>query len=289
MSELQVREIDVDLIDPNTYNPNVMDPATERKLEADIKKRGVLYPILVRPKGDRYEIIDGEHRWKTLKKLGHKIAPCLIKDSSDTDARVETLNTNYMRGEAVPGKLAGVLHDLNRTITTGDLAGILPYDEARIVDTLDLLKMPTDIDTAVSAKAAQERKTEPVFISAMIYKETERSLHDFIQQALLEAGATFATIKIKVESPAGKYDQVVEAVQALQVLELADLKNENAPVVTRFALFNDQALVVETALDACIHSEDLGTRNTRGRALELICADYLAGAALPEPDGDDTQ
>jgi ParB/RepB/Spo0J family partition protein len=257
-----------------------------KRLEADIKKRGIIYPLVVRPKeGGRFGITDGEHRWMIAKKLGHKTVPCFVREGdTDIDAKLQTINLNYLRGEAVPAKLAGVLHDLNRTITTGDLAGILPYDESKIVDTLDLLKMPTDIDTAVSAKAAQERKTEPVFISAMIYKETERSLHDFIQQALLESGATFATIKVKVESPAGKYDQVIEAVQALQVLERPDLKNENAPVVTRFALFEAQASVVDQALDACIDSEALGEKNPRGRALELICADYLAGAQLGDEE-----
>lgn len=104
---------------------------------------------------------------------------------------------------------------------------------------------------------------------------------------MLESEATFCEIKIKIECSAGDHDLVLNAMQNLSKLDRGrdDLAGENAPVVTRFAVFPEQLHVIDQALQHVIRTQGL-MKNPRGQALELICADYLAGAVEEgEEDG----
>lgn len=284
----EVRLLPIEKIRPNTYNPNKIDEKNLAKLKADIERKGKVPPIVVRPIGpEEWEIVDGYHRWLILKDLGHSRIPAVIWDIDETEAKLKTVQLNYLRGNAVPIRLANLIHDLNRTMTLEDLEAALPYEKAELKDSLDLLKLPTDIDKVVEERAEKERREEPIFISATIYKDKEKSLHDFVEQAMLESAATFCEIKIKIECSAGDHDLVLNAMQNLAKLDRSrdDLAGENAPIVTRFALFPEQLHIVDRALRHLIRTEGL-MKNPRGQALELICADYLAGAELEEGEGD---
>ncbi|MDI3548145.1 MAG: ParB family transcriptional regulator, chromosome partitioning protein [Halanaerobiales bacterium] len=288
MPELEVKKLPINKVKANAWNPNQMDAKTMAKLKADIQRKGVVQPILVRQtKKDEWEIIDGFHRWTILQELGYTEVPAIILDLDDTEAKLKTVQLNYMRGAAVPIRLANLIHDLNKTMTLEDLEAALPYEKAELKDSLALLKLPTDIDKVVEEQAEKERRAEPIFISATIYKDKEKSLHDFVEQAMLESEATFCEIKIKIECPAGDHDLVLNAMQNLVKLDRGrdDLASENAPIVTRFALFPEQLHVVDRALQHVIRTQGL-MKNPRGQALELICADYLAGAAIEEGEED---
>ncbi len=287
MPELEIQSLPIDKVKANNWNPNKMDTKTMSKLKSDIKRKGVVQPILVRQtKENEWEIIDGFHRWSILQELGYREVPAIVLDMDDTEAKLKTIQLNYMRGSAVPIRLANLIHDLNRTMTLEDLEAALPYEKAELKDSLSLLKLPTDIDKVVEERAEKERKAEPIFISATIYKDKEKSLHDFVEQALLESEATFAEIKIKIECPAGDHDLVLNAMQNLKKLDRGkdDLVGENAPVVTRFALFPEQLQVIEKALQHIIRTQGY-MKNPRGMALEMMAADYLAGADIYEEGG----
>lgn len=280
MAELEVKNIPIKQIKANEWNPNKMDAKTRDKLRADIKRSGFIQPLLVRKsKKNEWEIIDGYHRWTILKELGYSEAPCIEADMDDTEAKLKTIQLNYLRGNAVPIKLANLIHDLNKTMTLEDLEAALPYEKAELKDDLALLKLPQDIDKVVEARAEKERKAEPIFITATIYKDKEKGLYEFIEQAMLEGEATFSEIKIKIECPSNDYDMVIKALQNIAKLDKGDdLSGENAPTVTRFALFPEQLHVINQALEHVITSQGY-MKNPRGMALEMICADYLAGAA----------
>ena len=64
------RELPIEFLKPNANQPRrLFDKAGIEELAASIKARGLLQPILVRPKGgDRYEIVAGERRWRAAQK-----------------------------------------------------------------------------------------------------------------------------------------------------------------------------------------------------------------------------
>lgn len=282
--EIKVTRLPIDKVKANNWNPNKVDTKTMAKLKADIRRKGCIQPIIVRATSpEEWEIVDGFHRWSILQELGYAEVPAIIVEMDDTEAKLKTLQLNYMRGAAVPIRLANLIHDLNKTLTLEDLEAALPYEKTELKDSLSLLKLPADIDKVVEEKAEKERQAEPIFISATIYKDKEKSLHDFVEQALLESEATFAEIKIKVECPANDFNLVINAMQNLSKLDKGkdDLAGENAPVVTRFALFPEQMRVIDQALQHIAKTQGY-TKNPRGMALEMMAADYLAGASLED-------
>src|SRR5574343_211733 len=69
-----LRVVDVDAIDVNEWNPNAMDLETFNTLVDAVKKEGMNQPVMVRlsKTEGRYELIDGEHRFKATKVAGLK-------------------------------------------------------------------------------------------------------------------------------------------------------------------------------------------------------------------------
>lgn len=187
---MEIVQIDIKKVNPNAYNPNVMSEEMLNKLREEIRSKGMCAPILVRPLGGDgdYEIVDGYHRWTVCQELGFTTVPCVVKEYDDKEAKIKTLQMNYMRGEAAPLKLAMLLHDLNREITLDDLSGRLPYDEGRIQDSLELLKLPEDFMRQIEDQAAAEEKEAPMVMTFVFKKEQV----DIINQAVALANDLFA-------------------------------------------------------------------------------------------------
>jgi ParB family chromosome partitioning protein len=103
----------VDLIEEKIYGPrirmvsiNKIDPSPHQarteigdieELMASIKEKGILQPIIVRKKDDRYEIIAGERRCFAAKSVGLKDVPCIEMNVSDNEAMELALIENLQR------------------------------------------------------------------------------------------------------------------------------------------------------------------------------------------------
>jgi len=168
---LDIKLIETGLIIPNGWNPNIVPEEVLAKLRAEIAQKGLCEPIIVRKRGDGYEVVDGEHRWRICRDLGWQEIPCIIQDFSDTEAKIKTLQLNYMRGSVVPVKLAFLIHDLSKEISLEDLAKRLPYEEPQMLDNLELLKLPEDFGKEIEAQARKEAEELPSVISFVVYKE----------------------------------------------------------------------------------------------------------------------
>ena len=68
-----------------------------QELMTSIKEKGVLEPLLVRPKGDKYEIIAGERRYIASKNIGLRVIPCIEMDVEDNEALELSLIENLQR------------------------------------------------------------------------------------------------------------------------------------------------------------------------------------------------
>lgn len=93
----RIRMIALDKIDPNPQQAR-SEMGDIQDLMASIKEKGILEPILVRPRqGGRYEIIAGERRYMASKKLGLKDIPCIEKIVEDNEAMEIALIENLQR------------------------------------------------------------------------------------------------------------------------------------------------------------------------------------------------
>lgn len=92
------REIAVGSITPNPFQPRkTFDSAPLHELQASIAERGVLVPIIVRRRGEGYELLAGERRWRACAALGLATIPAVVRDGDDRDALEVALIENLQR------------------------------------------------------------------------------------------------------------------------------------------------------------------------------------------------
>lgn len=134
----------VDAIDANPWNPNRMDDFMRDKLRQMIAAQGFTKPVIVRECGERYEIIDGEHRWNIAKELGFSKVPVVnLGAVDDVEARLMTIQLNETHGESQTEDLVRVVSDIERA--GGDLA-LLPFDRDDIASMLSAMGDDVDCD-----------------------------------------------------------------------------------------------------------------------------------------------
>lgn len=99
MSKLNFEYLPLDKIDislSNVRKANLEEGIDE--LASSIKEIGVQQPVVVFPKGDRYELIIGQRRYLACKKIGLKEIPALITTvKNETDATIKSFSENIHR------------------------------------------------------------------------------------------------------------------------------------------------------------------------------------------------
>ena len=90
------RMVPIDLIDPNPNQPRqVMGDLSE--LMASIAEKGIIEPLVVRQRGDRFQIIAGERRYQAAVQVGLSELPGVIRDADDTEMMEIALVENLQR------------------------------------------------------------------------------------------------------------------------------------------------------------------------------------------------
>jgi len=116
----EIGMIDVNLIDPNPWNPNEQDEKTFNRLVQEIRDVGFLEPIHVVPyqtdDGEaRYLILGGEHRWRAAGVVGMKKVPAMLLKHKRFDAvdfqKIMTVRLNALKGRLNKEKMVKLFHD----------------------------------------------------------------------------------------------------------------------------------------------------------------------------------
>jgi ParB family chromosome partitioning protein len=100
----ELRELSVDLLTPNREQPRrSFDEASLQALADSVRERGVLQPVLVRPRaGGTFEIVAGERRWRAAKLAGLAQVPALVQDRDDATSLEVALVENMAREDLNP-------------------------------------------------------------------------------------------------------------------------------------------------------------------------------------------
>lgn len=94
----QMREIPVENITPNPFQPRKsFDPVALNELQMSIAEYGVLVPIIVRERGERFELVAGERRWRASAALQKATIPAVVRGSDDRDSLEVALVENVQR------------------------------------------------------------------------------------------------------------------------------------------------------------------------------------------------
>ncbi|HVC18918.1 MAG TPA: ParB/RepB/Spo0J family partition protein [Vicinamibacterales bacterium] len=140
------RLVPIDRVDPNPGQPRqLMGDLSE--LIASIGEKGIIEPLVVRQRGDRYQIIAGERRYQAAVQAGIQEVPVIVREVDDTEVIELALVENLQRKDLTPFEEAEALHALADRCgyTHEDLARRLGKSRTSITESLSIAVMPEDV------------------------------------------------------------------------------------------------------------------------------------------------
>lgn len=141
-------EIDIDLIEPNPDQPRTRFAEEDlEELTASIRANGVVQPIVVRRKGDRYQIVAGERRWRASQRAELRRIPAVVREVSDEKMLELALVENIQRQELNPIEEAMAYRRLIESLglTQEEVADRVGKSRNIVATSMRLLKLPGEI------------------------------------------------------------------------------------------------------------------------------------------------
>jgi len=153
-------QLDIDLIEPSPYQPRTRfrEEALE-ELSRSIQASGIIQPLVVRPVGNRFQLIAGERRWRAAQRAGLDKVTAIVRQVPDELALEMTLVENIQR------------EDLNA------MEAARAFE--RLMDEFQLTQ------EAVAERTGKDRAT---VANAIRLLKLERTIQDWIEEGKLTAG-----------------------------------------------------------------------------------------------------
>jgi ParB family transcriptional regulator, chromosome partitioning protein len=143
-----LRQVPVELLVANPNNPRrVFAEDDIESLSRSLRDKGLLQPILVRPKGDHYEIVAGERRWRAAQRANIHTVPVLIRDLDDRETLEIAIIENVQRADLNPLEEARAYKMLmdQYDYTQQQLADSIGKSRSHIANTMRLLQLPESV------------------------------------------------------------------------------------------------------------------------------------------------
>lgn len=143
-----IRMLGIDLIDPNRDQPRrSFDPEKLGQLADSIREVGVLQPLVVAQKDDRYQIIAGERRWRAARLAGLDELPCIVREAALLQRMQIALIENLQRDDLSPVETALGLRSLIQScaLTQEEAAARVGKSRPAVANLLRLLSLPKEV------------------------------------------------------------------------------------------------------------------------------------------------
>ena len=152
-------DIDVDSIHPNPHQPRkTFQKETLLKLAESMKEVGIIQPVSVYKKDDKYFLVVGERRWRAAQLLKWEKIPAMVREFSENDIMAEALIENIQREDLNAIEIAEAIEALiaQSGQSQQETAERIGMNRATMVNFLRLLKLPAQIkDDIVQEKLDQ--------------------------------------------------------------------------------------------------------------------------------------
>lgn len=135
------------------YQPRqVFAPEALAELAQSIRDKGVLQPLLVRPRGEAFEIVAGERRWRAARLAGLNELPVIIRDLSDREALEIAIVENLQREDLGPLEEARAYQSLlEQGLNQEAVAQAVGKGRSTVSNALRLLQLPAGALRALEA------------------------------------------------------------------------------------------------------------------------------------------
>lgn len=135
-------------VEPNRNQPRkIFDEDELQELSDSIKIHGVIFPILVVNRGEYYEIVAGERRWRAAKMAGLKEVPVIIRDYTEREIAEISLIENIQRTDLNPIEEALAYKSLidEYNLKQDELADRVSKSRTAITNSMRLLKLSKEV------------------------------------------------------------------------------------------------------------------------------------------------
>lgn len=158
--EEQILQIPIEDILPNRFQPRLaFDDASLQDLAASIKQHGIIQPLILRRKNDKYEIIAGERRYKAARMAGLVSVPAIISNLSDAASAEVAIVENVQRKDLSAIEEAKSYQSIldKGYMTQEELAKKMGLSQSAISNKLRLLTLDESVQKAVINNQISER------------------------------------------------------------------------------------------------------------------------------------
>jgi len=192
------RLVPIDQLDPNPNQPrHVMGDLSE--LMASITEQGILEPLVVRQRGDRFQIVAGERRYQAAVQVGLRELPVVIRDVDDTEMLELALIENLQRKDLTPFEESEALQGLAERCgyTHEDLARRLGKSRTSVTESLTLNGMPEEVRNLCRLADISSKS----LLLQVVRQETPEKMTALVEQMASQGGVTRQRLREATAKP----------------------------------------------------------------------------------------
>lgn len=246
-SEGFIPKLPIDLVVPNPHQPRIeMNPDKLVELSDSIREMGVIEPILVtkQKKGNKYELIAGERRWRASQLAGLKTVPVVVKEATPKEMLEMAVIENIQREDLNAFEEAMAFNQLreNFGMSNEQISKKVGLSRPAIANKIRLLTLPEEIK-----KALLEEKITEGHARALL--------------SLKDKDTMIATYKIILRDHLS-VRSVEELVRRLNK-GLVKSKKKNVPIV------DDKTLEIEASIKDIFGAKAKFQRSSRGGKITI--------------------
>jgi ParB family transcriptional regulator, chromosome partitioning protein len=192
------RIVPIDLLDPNPNQPRqVMGDLSE--LMASVAEKGIIEPLIVRQRGNRYQIIAGERRYHAAVQVGLREVPVVVRDVDDVEVMELALVENLQRKDLTPFEEAEALHQLATrcNYTNEDMARKLGKSRTSITESLSLQNMPDEVRNLCRLADITSKST----LLQIVRQSDPQKMLALVEKLAAQGGATRQDVRKETAKP----------------------------------------------------------------------------------------
>jgi len=192
------RLVPIESVDPNPSQPRqVMGDLSE--LMASIVEKGILEPLVVRQRGDRFQIVAGERRYQAAVQVGLRELPVVVREVDDAEVVELALIENLQRKDLTPFEEAEALHGLASRCgyTHEDLARRLGKSRTSITESLALQAMPEEVRNLCRLADISSKS----LLLQVVRQDKPEKMTALVEKIASQGGATRQQLRDAVRTP----------------------------------------------------------------------------------------
>jgi ParB family transcriptional regulator, chromosome partitioning protein len=189
------QQIPLSKLKPNPFQPRKVFKSEDlQELVQSVKEKGIIQPIVVRRRGDQWEIIAGERRYRAAQKLGLLTVPAIEIQASDVESLELALIENLQRADLSPLEEAEGYQRLQDEfqMTQEQIAQKVGKDRATVANAIRLLKLAPEVKgllasgkitagharvlAALSTPQEQKKWADKIVLQGLTVRDVERWL-----------------------------------------------------------------------------------------------------------------